>query len=197
MKLKSLAALTLLLSTWIVTAPAHADTVLYDGTGFVVGTQSFVQSFNLSTPGTLEVTLTNVAWPEQLASLNMLLGSASGAMGPEMGAGTASFKVKAGDVFAQWFGTAQGTSGRGRLLDEDRLHSFGSNRSALTHLPGALRIRAGAVGLVPAPRECQPRRGRRCARPRDGGRVEFSRSAFLSMSRDLGAIGTDRRSTVE
>jgi hypothetical protein len=25
-----------------------------------------------------------------------------------MGAGTASFKVKAGDVFAQWFGTAQG-----------------------------------------------------------------------------------------
>jgi hypothetical protein len=108
MKLKSLAAVTLLWSTWIISAAAHADTVLYDGTGFVVGTQSFVQSFDLTTPGTLEVTLTNVAWPEQLASLNMLLGSANGAMGPEMGAGTASFKVKAGDVFAQWFGTAQG-----------------------------------------------------------------------------------------
>jgi hypothetical protein len=108
MKLKSLVAGTLLLSTWMMGTAARADTVLYNGTGFVVGTQSFVQSFDLTTPGTLTVTLTNVAWPEQLASLNLLLGSASGAMGPEMGAGTSSFNVKAGDVFAQWFGTAQG-----------------------------------------------------------------------------------------
>jgi hypothetical protein len=109
MKLKSLAALTLLLIGWIMSpSAARADTVLYDGTGFVVGTQSFVQSFNLSTPGTLTVTLTNVAWPEELASLNMLMTSSNGAMGSEMGAGTSSFNVKAGDVFAQWFGTAQG-----------------------------------------------------------------------------------------
>jgi hypothetical protein len=109
MKLKSITTASLLLAAWIMsTTAARADTVLYDGTGFVVGTQSFVQSFNLSTPGTLTVTLTNVAWPEQLASLNMLVGTANGAMGPEMGAGTSSFHVKAGDVFAQWFGTAQG-----------------------------------------------------------------------------------------
>jgi hypothetical protein len=109
MKLKSLTALTLLLIGWVMSpCAARADTVLYDGTGFVVGTQSFVQSFNLSTPGTLTVTLTNVAWPEELANLNMLMTSSNGTMGPEMGAGTSSFNVKAGDVFAQWFGTAQG-----------------------------------------------------------------------------------------
>jgi hypothetical protein len=109
MNFKSLIAPALLLFGWAA-APltARADTVLYDGTGFVVGTQSFVQSFDLPSAGTLTVTLTNVAWPEQLSSLDMLLSSTNGAVGPEMGAGTSSFSVKAGDVFAQWFGTAQG-----------------------------------------------------------------------------------------
>jgi len=86
----------------------QAAEVLYNGTGFLQGTQSFVQSFNLSTPGTLTVSLTNVAWPQQLASLNLLLTSTNGALGPEMGAGSSTFNTKAGDVFAQWFGTAQG-----------------------------------------------------------------------------------------
>jgi hypothetical protein len=88
---------------------ANADTVLYDSVGFLRGTESFSQSFNITAPGTLTVTLANVAWPEQLASLDFTLSSANGLMGPEMGAGTASFAVAAGDnVFAQWFGTAQG-----------------------------------------------------------------------------------------
>jgi hypothetical protein len=87
---------------------AGAAQVLYDGTGFVQGQQSFVQSFNISGPGTLTVTLSNVAWPEQLASLNMVLGTASGLMGPEMGVGTETFNVTGGRVFAQWFGVAQG-----------------------------------------------------------------------------------------
>ncbi|HWX30845.1 MAG TPA: hypothetical protein VNZ53_25835 [Steroidobacteraceae bacterium] len=87
---------------------AGAAQVLYDGSGFVQGQQSFVQSFNISGPGTLTVTLSNVAWPEQLASLNMVLGTTSGLLGPEMGAGTETFKVTGGRVFAQWFGVAQG-----------------------------------------------------------------------------------------
>jgi len=88
---------------------ANADTVLYDGSGFMRGTQSFSDTFNLTGPGTLTVTLSNVAWPQQLASLNFLLSSANGKMGPEMGAGTYTFAVLAGgNVFAQWFGTAQG-----------------------------------------------------------------------------------------
>jgi hypothetical protein len=90
-------------------ARASADTVLYDGSGFLTGTESFSQSFNLTAPGTLSVTLSNVAWPQKLASLNFLLSSANGTMGPEMGEGTHTFAVLAGgNVFAQWFGTAQG-----------------------------------------------------------------------------------------
>ena len=88
---------------------ANADTVLYDGSGFMTGTQSFSDTFNLTAPGTLTVTLSNVAWPQKLASLNLMVSSANGMMGPEMGEGTYSFNVLAGgNVFAQWFGTAQG-----------------------------------------------------------------------------------------
>lgn len=88
---------------------ANADTVLYDGSGFMRGTQAFSDTFNLTAPGTLTVTLSNVAWPQQLASLNFLLSSDNGMMGPEMGAGTYSYNIAAGgNVFAQWFGTAQG-----------------------------------------------------------------------------------------
>lgn len=88
---------------------ATAAQVLYDNSGFVTGQQSFVQSFDISAPGTLTVTLGNVAWPEQLASLNMLVSSSSGLMGPEMGSGTDTFHImKAGMVYTQWFGLAQG-----------------------------------------------------------------------------------------
>jgi hypothetical protein len=88
---------------------ANASEVLYDGTGFLTGQQSFVQSFNISGPGTLTVSLSNVDWPAQLASLDMVLSSTGGSLlGPEMGAGTDSFHVDSGLIFAQWFGTAQG-----------------------------------------------------------------------------------------
>lgn len=86
---------------------ASADTVLYDQSGFVTGQQSFSQSFNLDTPGVLTVTLQNVAWPQQLSSLDLLLSSAEGSIAPVMGAGTASFNIGSGTLFAQWFGTAQ------------------------------------------------------------------------------------------
>jgi hypothetical protein len=88
---------------------AAASEVLYDSSGFLSGQQSFVQSFNITGPGTLTVTLGNVDWPQQLASLDMVLSSGSGGLlGPEMGAGTDSFHVNGGLVYAQWFGTAQG-----------------------------------------------------------------------------------------
>jgi hypothetical protein len=147
MKLKDLTALTLLLISWVVTpAAARADTVLYDGTGFVVGTQSFVQSFNLASPGTLTVTLTNVAWPEELASLNMLLSSPSGTMGPEMGAGTSSFAVdKSGDVFAQWFGTAQGPLDAGVFSMKIAFTPAGS---AVVPLPTSIALFVSGLALL-------------------------------------------------
>lgn len=83
--------------------------MMYDGAGFIRGQQAGMESFNVSGPGTLTVQLSNVAWPVPLGSLNAVISSASGLLGPEMGAGTSSFKVMgAGEIFAQWFGTAQG-----------------------------------------------------------------------------------------
>jgi hypothetical protein len=111
MKYKQPFIAAILLISACILPPAHAraDTVLYDGSGFLTGTQSFVESFNLPSAGILTVTLSNVAWPEQLASLNLLLTSVGGTLGPEMGAGTATFNIAAGgNVYAQWFGKAQG-----------------------------------------------------------------------------------------
>jgi hypothetical protein len=109
-QLKFLGAFVLSLGVCALsTTRANADTVLYDGAGFITGTESFSQSFNLTAPGTLTVTLSDVAWPQKLASLDFLLSSASGTLGPEMSAGTYTFAVlSGGNVYAQWFGTAQG-----------------------------------------------------------------------------------------
>ena len=88
---------------------AGAAEVMYDGAGFIRGQQAGMESFNVSGPGTLTVQLTNVAWPVALGSLNAVISSASGLLGPEMGEGTQSFQLMTGgEIFAQWFGTAQG-----------------------------------------------------------------------------------------
>ena len=109
MNIRHLLGLTVCLLGAAAARTAAASEVLYDGSGFLSGQQSFVQSFNITGPGTLTVSLTNVDWPQQLASLNMVLSSGSGSLlGPEMGAGTDSFHVDGGLVYAQWFGTAQG-----------------------------------------------------------------------------------------
>jgi hypothetical protein len=87
---------------------AAASQVLYDESGLLRGQQSFQDEFSVSGPGILTVTLSNVAWPASLASLDMVLGTSQGLLGPEMGPGTESFTVSGGNVFAQWFGSAQG-----------------------------------------------------------------------------------------
>lgn len=89
-------------------APAGAAEVVYAGVGFIRGQQSGTESFNISGPGTLTVQLENVPWPEQLASLNLVVSSASGIQGTEMGPGTENFQLTAGTYYAQWFATAQG-----------------------------------------------------------------------------------------
>jgi hypothetical protein len=87
---------------------ADASEILYDSSGFMRGQQSMEETFVVNGPGTLTITLSNVDWPQSLASLNLLVSSTQGLLGPEMGPGTATFNVTGGDVFAQWFGTAQG-----------------------------------------------------------------------------------------
>jgi hypothetical protein len=94
-------------------SPAAADTVLYDSSGFVQGQQSFVQSFNLTTAGTLTVSLSDIAWLDTISNLNFFLTSATGTLGTSMGAGSESISVGPGTLYAHWYGDANGTFGVG------------------------------------------------------------------------------------
>jgi hypothetical protein len=97
-----------LLGSVLFNSVAHADTVLWDQSGFVKGQQSFVESFNISQPGKLTITLSNITWPESLAQLSLLVTSASSLFGPAMGAGSETMEVGPGMIYAHWFGQAQG-----------------------------------------------------------------------------------------
>jgi autotransporter translocation and assembly factor TamB len=90
---------------------ARASEVLYNGVGFLQGTQSFSDSFTLSAPGTLTVTLGNVGWPQPLSTLDLLVSSSSGALAPSLDASTVmsateTLNVAAGNISANWFGQA-------------------------------------------------------------------------------------------
>ena len=96
----------------LVPAAARAGT-LYDNAGFIKGQQSFVQSFDITTPGTLTVTLSDVPWLDTLSDLNCFLSSSSGVIGKTWGAGTESIEVSPGMIYAHWFGVADGSFGVG------------------------------------------------------------------------------------
>ena len=84
---------------------ASADTVLYDSSGFIQGQQSFVQSFDITTAGTLTVSLSDIPWLDTISNLNFFLTTASGTVGASMGAGTESMSVGPGMVYAHCTGT--------------------------------------------------------------------------------------------
>jgi hypothetical protein len=103
-------ALSLILGVWALSiAAARADTVLYDSAGFVQGQQSFVQSFNITTPGTLTVTLSEFSWLDSISNLTGFVSTSSGVMGSTFSSGSESFNVGTGTIYAHWFGEAQGT----------------------------------------------------------------------------------------
>jgi len=87
---------------------ARADTVVYDNAGFVQGSQAFVDSFNITMPGTLTISFTAVPWLDTLTDLNLFLTTASGLLGTSMGSGTESMQVEPGMIYAHWFGEANG-----------------------------------------------------------------------------------------
>jgi hypothetical protein len=109
MKIRQMVMMGMLGAGALAAGSAGAAEVMYDGAGFIRGQQAGMESFSVSGPGTLTVQLTNVAWPVSLGSLNAVISSSAGLLGPEMGEGIKSFQVMtAGEIFAQWFGTAQG-----------------------------------------------------------------------------------------
>jgi hypothetical protein len=110
MQLRHLLAATglLLSAAFAPWGSVRADTVLYANAGFIQGNQSFVDSFSVTTPGTLTISLADVPWLDTLSDLNVFLTSASGPLGASMGVGTETMQVGPGTFYAHWFGEADG-----------------------------------------------------------------------------------------
>jgi PEP-CTERM motif len=89
---------------------ALAAEVMYDGVGFIFGQQTVTDSFSVSGPGTLTVTLQDMSFPSPLANLDLVVSTAQGLLGPETGAGTTSYRLTGGaeQVYVQALATAQG-----------------------------------------------------------------------------------------
>jgi hypothetical protein len=106
------AALALIASS-VPLAAAHADSVLFDSSTVIQGQQSYMQSFDITTPGTLTVTLTNIPWLDTVSNLTGFVTTSSGVLGTTLGAGSESFDVGSGTIYAHWFGDATGTFNAG------------------------------------------------------------------------------------
>jgi hypothetical protein len=90
-----------------------SGTVLYDSAGFIQGQQSFVQAFDITTAGTLTVSLESIPWLDTITNLQFFLSTATGIVGNEIGPGTESINVAPGMIYAHWFGDADGVYGVG------------------------------------------------------------------------------------
>jgi hypothetical protein len=93
---------------------ARAGTVLYDSASIIAGQGGATQSLDLSAPGTLTITITNIPWLDVVADLTCFLSTTTGVVGNKMyAAGSESVSVGPGTYYANWFGDAQGMYNEG------------------------------------------------------------------------------------
>jgi hypothetical protein len=139
------AAVMLAIGACVLTpGAAYADTVLYDNSGFIQGQQSFVQSFDITTPGTLTVTLSNIPWLDTISDLNAFVSTPSSVLGNLTGSGTESITVGPGMIYAHWFGDAAGAYGLGVY---GLKISFQPNATAVP-LPAPLILFLSGLGVL-------------------------------------------------
>jgi len=141
-----LATAVLSVAAWLMLIPgARADSVLYNEAGFIEGQQSFVQSFDIASAGTLTITLSNIPWLDTISGLNCFLTTSSGLVGSTMAPGTESINVEPGMIYAHWFGDAAGAYGIGVYgLDI----KFQPNGVAAVPLPASLILLLSGMGIV-------------------------------------------------
>ncbi|MGA2188620.1 MAG: PEP-CTERM sorting domain-containing protein [Steroidobacteraceae bacterium] len=149
------------------TGSARAAMVLYNSSGVIQGQQSFVQSFNITTPGTLTVTLSNIPWMDTISGLNCFVSTTTSVLGTSTGPGSESMNVAPGTLYAHWFGDANGAYGLG---------VYGINISfqpsgPAVPLPGSLILLLSGLGLLLG---WQARRGPARVLPADQGTLTAS-----------------------
>jgi hypothetical protein len=124
---------------------ARANTVLYNSAGFIQGQQSFTQSFNITGPGVLTITLTQVPWLDTISDLNCFISTAKGVTGKSMGTGTEWMNVGPGMIYAHWFGEANGAYDLGVYGLKITFQGSGTTPVAL---PGSLILLLSGLGVL-------------------------------------------------
>jgi len=127
---------------------ASADSVLYDSAGFIQGQQSFVQSFDITTQGTLTVTLSSIPWMDAISGLNAFLTTSSGLVGPaSMTSGSETIDIQPGMIYAHWFGDANGAYGAG-VYGLKIMFEAGGGGGTTVALPTSLVLMLSGLGLL-------------------------------------------------
>jgi hypothetical protein len=147
MELRRLLAIGIVgLGAWGLTGgAARAATVLYNSTGVIQGQESFVQSFNITTPGTLTITLSNIPWLDTVSGLSGFVSTSTSVLGKATGPGSESMSVAPGTLYAHWFGDADGSYGLGVYGINI---SFQPTATSAVPLPGTLILLLSGLGLL-------------------------------------------------
>jgi len=152
MKFQGIVATALVgLSAWVLmTGAAHAGTVLYDSSGVIQGEQSFTQSFNITTPGTLTVSLTSIPWLDTIAGLSGFVSSSTSVLGTTgVGGSTIVTNVQPGTLYTHWFGDADGAYGFGVYGIEVTFQASGSTgQIPPVPLPATLILLLSGLGML-------------------------------------------------
>jgi len=147
MKIRRLFPVSMLLCAFgLISAEAvRADTVLYDNASLISGQGGASQALDLTTSGTLTITVTNIPWLDVVADLTSFVSTATGVVGNKMyAAGSESINVGPGTYYANWFGDAQGTFNEGVVGVKIQFQPAGS----VVPLPASLILLLSSMGLL-------------------------------------------------
>jgi hypothetical protein len=141
-----LKAVCLVLAIWVAPATgARAEMVVFDSMSFFQGQQGFAQTFTVTTPGTVSVSVTDVPWLDAVANLSFYLSSPTGVVGQTLsGSGNELISIGPGTYTANWFGNAQGVYDMGVAGVDVNFYPSGTTVA----LPASLFLMLSGLGLL-------------------------------------------------